>query len=159
MSAAILLLSVCVFGAAEWLRYRLLEQGNTRAAQRMNDIRQRQWLPLALTGMMAALSLWSLQSTGLQPVPVDAVWVPTVAANAAMVALALWLISVGLREERGQPFAAGVLLFLFWIAIRYIDLFGEMGGMLGASLLFFLCGCVILAVMFFWRNRKRVQYA
>ena len=85
--------------------------------------------------------------------------VPTVAANVAMAVLALWLIGVGLSEERGQPFAGGVLLFLLWILMRYIDLFGELGGMLGAALMFFVCGCVLLGVMLFWRNRKRVQYA
>ena len=78
---------------------------------------------------------------------------------AAIIALVVWLISVGLREERGQPFAAGVLYFLLWTLIRYIDLFGELGGMLGASLMFFLCGCMLLGMGFYWRNRKQVQYA
>ena len=51
-------------------------------------------------------------------------------ANLAMVALAIWLMQVGLREDRGCPFTAGVLLFLFWAVLRYIDLFGDFGGML-----------------------------
>jgi hypothetical protein len=108
---------------------------------------------------MAGLSLVNLAHTGQGDVPADIALIPTLTANAAMVALALWLITIGLREERGMPFAAGVLYFLFWIVIRYIDLFGEIGGMLGASLLFFICGCVLLGVVVFWRNRKRVQYA
>jgi hypothetical protein len=82
----------------------------------------------------------------------------TLAANAAMVALAVWLMWVGLREDRAQPFAAGVAYFLLWTVVRYIDLFGRVGGMLGAALLFFLCGCLLLGIVAFWRQRKRVQY-
>jgi uncharacterized membrane protein len=159
MSTAILFLAVAVFAVAEWLPYLHLERGNLPAAQRLDKIRRRQWLPLSLVALMAGLSLWTISAAGSQPAPVDAIWVPTVAANAAIIALALWLISVGLHEERGQPFAAGVLYFLLWIVIRYIDLFGELGGMLGAALMFFLCGCVLLGVILFWKNRRRVQYA
>ena len=85
---------------------------------------------------MAALGFWS----ALDGEPL----VPTLAANAAMVVLALWLMQVGLREDRGRPFAAGVAYFLFWAVLRYIDLFGAFGGMLGAALVFFLCGATLL---------------
>src|SRR5207253_5813858 len=118
MSTAILFLAVAVFGVAEWLRYVHLERGNLPAARRLDDIRRRQWLPLALAALMAGLSLWSISAAGTQPAAIDVIWVTKVAANGAIVALALWLISVGLREERGQPFAAGVLYFLLWIVIR-----------------------------------------
>src|ERR1700682_925739 len=37
---------------------------------------------------------------------------PTILANLAMLALAFWLMLVGLREERGFPFAASILYFL-----------------------------------------------
>ena len=57
--------------------------------------------------------------------------VPTVLANLALVAVSIWLMQVGLREDRGRPFSAGVLLFLLWAVLRYIDLFGDFGGMLG----------------------------
>lgn len=159
MSAAILVLAVVIFGLAEWLRYRHLEQGDVAAAQRVDYIRRRQWLPLALVALMAGLSFLSVLEAGTQATVPDVIWIPTVAANAAIVALSLWLISVGLREERGLPFAAGVLYFMNWIVMRYADLFGDVGGMLGASLLFFACGFVLLGVAMFWRNRKRVQYA
>jgi hypothetical protein len=80
---------------------------------------------------------------------------PTVLANVAMLASAWWLITVGLREERGQPFTAGVLYFLLWAVLRYIDLFGEFAGMLGGALMFLLCGVALFAVSQFWRQRKQ----
>src|SRR5262245_38473521 len=159
MTVAIIALATGIFAAVEYLRYRYLERGQVEAGRRIDDMRRRQWLPLLMTALMAFLSLVDLSRTGSGQRPAEFVLIPTLTANAAMVALALWLITIGLREERGMPFAAGVLYFLFWIVIRYIDLFGEMGGMLGASLLFFICGCVLLGVVVFWRNRKRVQYA
>lgn len=159
MTAAIIALAAATFSVAEWLRYYYLEQGQIAASQRIDDIRRRQWLPLALVAMMAGLSLWSMLGANDGRQPPEVIWLPTLMANAAIVALSLWLISVGLREDRGLPFAAGVVYFLIWTVVRYIDLFGEMGGMLGASLLFFLCGCVLLGVAVYWRNRRRVQYA
>ncbi len=159
MTVAIIVLAAGVFIAAEYLRYRYLERGQVEASRRIDDLRHRQWLPLVMTALMAGLSLVNLSHSSSGQGPAEVVLVPTLVANGAMVALALWLIMIGLREERGMPFAAGVLYFLFWIVIRYVDLFGEMGGMLGASLMFFICGCVLLGVVVFWRNRKRVQYA
>ncbi len=160
MSAAILMLAVVIFGLVEWLRYRSLELGDMPGVNRLNDIRRRQWLPLTCVALMAGLSFWNIgHAAGMSSNTPIAMLVPTLAANVAIVALALWLISVGLYEERGLPFAAGVLYFLLWTVLRYVDLFGEVGGMLGASLMFFLCGCALLGVAFFWRNRKRVQYA
>jgi uncharacterized membrane protein len=159
MTGTILVLAASIFALAEYLRYRYLEQGQVEAGRRIDEMRRRQWLPLSLTVLMAGLSLVSISRTGPTFVPAETALIPTLTANVAMVMLGLWLIFVGLREERGMPFAAGVLYFLFWIVIRYIDLFGKVGGMLGASLLFFICGCVLLGMVVFWRNRKRVQYA
>jgi uncharacterized membrane protein len=159
MSAAILMLAAAIFCLAEWLRYRHLEHGDRHAVSRMDDIRRRQWLPLILVAVVAGLSFWSVRDAGASSTSAGGALIPTVAANLAIVALSLWLISVGLREERGQPFAAGVVYFLLWTLLRYVDLFGELGGMLGAALMFFLCGCALLGVGFYWRNRKRVQYA
>jgi hypothetical protein len=84
--------------------------------------------------------------------------IPTVLANVAVIALALWLMQVGLSEDRGLPFTAGVLLFLLWAVLRYIDLFGDFGGMLGASLMFFLCGATLFGVAQYWRRRKGVRH-
>jgi hypothetical protein len=80
---------------------------------------------------------------------------PTIVANVAMIILAFWLMGVGLREDRGRPFAAGVMYFLLWAVVRYVDLFGDFGGMLGAALMFFLCGAALFGVGFYWRNRKQ----
>jgi uncharacterized membrane protein len=84
------------------------------------------------------------------------VWLTTIAANIAMVAISLWLIRFGLTEDRGRPFTAGVVYLLFWAVLRYVDLFGAFGGMLGASLMFFLCGGALMGVALYWRNRKAV---
>ncbi len=65
------------------------------------------------------------------------------AANVLMVAFAFWMIHVGLREDRGRPFTAGVIYFFLWTILRYIDLFG--GNMLGAAMMFFSL----------WRNALR----
>jgi hypothetical protein len=107
----------------------------------------RQWLPLALVLLMVLLSLWDAL--------VDEPLLPTVLANLAMLASAVWLIAVGLREDRVRPFAAGVLYFLLWAVLRYFDLFGSFAGMLGGALLFLLCGVVLFVVSQFWRQRKQ----
>ena len=82
---------------------------------------------------------------------------PTIAANIAMVVVALWLIRFGLLDDQSRPFAAGVVYLLLWAVLRYIDLFGAFGGMLGASLMFFFCGGVLMGVAYYWRNRKAVS--
>jgi hypothetical protein len=112
---------------------------------------RRRWLPMAFTLSMAFLAFYEVFVA--EPL------IPTVLANAAMVALALWLVQVGLREDRGLPFSAGVLYFLLWVVLRYIDLFGDFGGMLGASAMFFLCGATLFGLATYWRKRKVVRHA
>ncbi len=116
----------------------------------------RQWLPLALVLLMAFLSGWA----GLMPEGAAA-GVPTVLANLAMLAAAYWLATLGLQEDRGRPFVAGVAYFLLWAVLRYIDLFGGAGGMLGAALMFFLCGAAVFGVAMFWnhRSKKEISHA
>lgn len=118
--------------------------------QQMQKILLRQYLAVGLVTLMVILTLWHL-SIG-EPL------LPTITANMAMIALALWLMALGLREDRGQPFAAGVVFFLYWALLRYCDLFGDFGGMLGAALLFFLCGGTLFGVALYWRNRRRKQH-
>ena len=68
---------------------------------------------------------WPHWRCGALPAP-DAIaaWAaPAVLANVAMLSLAVYLIRVGVHEERVRPFAAGVLYFLIWAFARYIDLF------------------------------------
>lgn len=121
-------------------------------AQAVLGENRRRWLPIGIILFLTLLVYWNLL------VGVGESLVPTVLANAAMVVLALWLIQVGLRADRGIPFSAGVLLFLLWAVLRYIDLFGDFGGMLGASLMFFLCGTTLFGVAQYWRRRKVVGH-
>jgi uncharacterized membrane protein len=81
-----------------------------------------------------------------------------VLANAAMVGLALWLMRVGIRDDRGQPFAAGVVYLLVWAVLRYVDLFGKELGMLGGAGMFMLCGLGLFALSLVWRNRKEIRH-
>jgi hypothetical protein len=85
--------------------------------------------------------------------------VPTILANVAILVVAVWLVRLGVREGRTRPFAAGVLGVLIWAWVRYIDLFGELGGMLGAALMFLFSAVVLFGVSWYWRGRKGVGHA
>lgn len=119
---------------------------------------RRYWFPSALVLLMLFLSLWRIL-VGSRSDKMATALLPTILANVTMLAYALWLTRLGLQENRGRPFAAGVAYFLLWTIMRYIDLFGDFGGMLGASLMFFLCGAVLFGVAFYWRRRKEAHYA
>jgi hypothetical protein len=112
---------------------------------------RRRWLPMGFTLFLAFLAFYEVFVA--EPL------IPTVLANATMVLLALWLVQVGLREDRGLPFTAGVLYFLLWVVLRYIDLFDDFGGMLGASAMFFLCGATLFGLATYWWKRKVVRHA
>jgi uncharacterized membrane-anchored protein/uncharacterized membrane protein len=77
-----------------------------------------------------------------------------VLTNLAMIVLAIYLISVGAREERLRPFGAGILYFLVWAIARYTDLFSVFGGMLGTAGIFVLCGIAIVVIGRFWTQLK-----
>jgi uncharacterized membrane protein len=119
---------------------------------------RRQAIPLGLALLMALLPLLAAASRGSGDDQTAAL-LPTVLVNVAMVAGAFWLMQVGLQEDRGRPFGAGVLYFLLWAVLRYVDLFGDFGGMLGAALMFFMCGGALFAVARYWQGRKEVRYA
>jgi uncharacterized membrane protein len=119
---------------------------------------RRQAIPLGLALLMALLPLIDaayFDSGGDQTAALS----PTVLVNVAMVAGAFWLMQIGLQEDRGRPFGAGVLYFLLWAVLRYVDLFGDFGGMLGAAMMFFMCGGALFAVAKYWQGRKEVRYA
>jgi hypothetical protein len=126
----------------------------------------RQWLPVGMILLMGGLCLWNwafnAYGTGYRDTTLDRwtapVLLPTLVANVAMLAFAVWLMRVGLREDRSRPFAGGVGLFLLWAALRYADLFAAVGGMLGASVMFFLCGAALFGVARFWLHRKEVAH-
>ena len=147
---AILAVSVLVVGSTLFVILRRKE-GDLRLTRPIRAFVSRQWLPLGLVLLMTLLSLW----VALVREPL----LLTILANIAMLASAFWLITVGLREERGRPFAAGVLYFLLWAVLRYFDLFGSFGGMLGGAFMFFLCGATLFVVSLYWRQRKQRRIA
>jgi uncharacterized membrane protein len=124
-------------------------------AKRLRELARRQWLPLGLSLALAGMSLWTMMNVGGDA---DSWVVPTIMANVGMIGMAFWLMRVGLRDDRGRPFTFGVLYFLLWSILRYIDLFAAAGGMLGAALMFFLCGATLFGVGMFWRGRKEARH-
>ncbi|WP_425614841.1 DUF2157 domain-containing protein [Anatilimnocola sp. NA78] len=146
--------------AAEYVRFRCLEAGQLKEADRFAEIRQRQWLPLSLAAVMAGLALIPVMEGGGNFRNADPLVSITSAliANAAMIALSIWLMWIGVRDDRGQPFFAGVGYFLLWMMLRYSDLFGFEAGMLGAAALFGACGVAIGGLAWFWQRRKQVVH-
>jgi uncharacterized membrane protein len=124
-------------------------QARNSLVDSLRPVVAQQWLPLGFLGLFAFLAV--LGTT------VQETWVPTIVANIAMVVVALWLIRFGLTEDQSRAFGAGVIYLMLWAVLRYIDLFGAFGGMLGAALMFFLCGGVLAGVAYFWRSRKVVS--
>jgi uncharacterized membrane protein len=118
-----------------------------------DTIARRQAIPLGISLLMVLLPVLAAASGK------SAALAPTVLVNVAMVAGAFWLMQIGLRDDRGRPFGAGVLYFLLWAILRYVDLFGGAGGMVGAATMFFGCGAVLFAVAKYWQGRKEVRYA
>jgi len=76
-----------------------------------------------------------------------------------MLLLAVWMMAVGVRDEIGALFAGGVLYFLLWTVLRYVDLFSDMAGLLGAALMFLFCGAVLFGLSVVWRKRKELRRA
>ena len=119
-------------------------------ASELDSVRRR-WYAIILVGSLMLMSIWSLTirdgnlASGL----------PIIVANLVTLGMALYLVKVGEQEERTRPFAAGVLMFLLWALIRYIDLFGESGGLLGAALVFALCGGGLVVVGNFWSRKQK----
>jgi uncharacterized membrane protein len=147
---AIVVLAVATL-TITWLVRRPTRSEPMPFSEQFAGLMRRQWLPFVLVVLMAFLALWeSLARTAL---------VPTLLANVAMIGCGVWLIAAGLREDRGRPFAAGVLHLLLWAVLRYVDLFGAFGGLLGAALVFFLCGATLFSVALYWRRRKEGCHA
>lgn len=112
---------------------------------------RRAMVPVGVLGLMIGLAIWNLLLANDWSGAVVAVTL----GNVAMIALSLYLIQVGAREERLRPFAAGVLYFLIWAIARYTDLFNMWGGMLMTASVFALCGIAIVVVGRFWSQLKR----
>ncbi len=116
----------------------------------------REWLPIALLAAMALVPIAALAASSLGETAV--VVIPTIFGNVGMIALGLWLLWFGLHTDRGRPFAAGVSIILLWAACRYGDLFANLGGMLGAAAVFFLCGVALFAAALYWKKRKAISH-
>lgn len=151
-------LAILVLALAMMVATWLVQRRALSFWQSVAELLHRQWLPFALLLLMVLLALWESLNRSLGTTEQAAV-VPTILANLAMIGCAFWLIVTGLREDRGRPFAAGVLYFLLWAVLRYVDLFGDFGGMLGAALMFFLSGAALFGVAWYWRRRKEVRHA
>ena len=106
------------------------------------------WLPVALA--FATVVFGYLGLVGEQ-----AALPAMVFGNLAILAIAILLVRVGVTEERVQPFAGGILCFLIWTMVRYIDLFDASWGMLGAAGIFTLAGIGLLLVGRFWVATSR----
>lgn len=74
--------------------------------------------------------------------------------NGLMLGYSAVMMDEGLKSNSSPKFFLGVSSFLLWTIVRYFDLFGRFGGMLGASLLFFLSSIALIGLAFFWRKRK-----
>jgi hypothetical protein len=146
--AIIALLLILAAGRAE--RWSLATKRTGNWVEDLVLANRRRALPMGLTLFFVLLAFWQ--------VFIQEPLLPTVLANVAMIALAIWLMQLGLRENRGLPFAAGVLYFLLWTVLRYIDLFGDFGGMVGAAFMFLLCGLTLFGLAMYWRRRTEVRH-
>ena len=152
----ILVLAVAILGGSVLIKRGFAEKRMSVLHESI-EIAKSQWLPSAIVVLMAVLPL--LNALFLFSADRDfAALIVTVLANIAMIALAVWLIRVGLLEDQWLPFAAGVVYFLLWSILRYIDLFADFAGMLGASLMFFICGASLFGMAICWRKRKEFQH-
>jgi uncharacterized membrane protein len=153
LAVAIVMLLAVTVALSGLLKSRAAGETDSPGA-RLMALLQAQWLPAGLSIAMAFMALWTIICHGE-----DGAWVlPTIVANVCIVVFAIWLMRTGLRDDRGLPFAFGVGYFVLWAICRYCDLFGERGGMLGASLMFFLCGAMLVGLGVYWRRRKEVRH-
>jgi len=150
--ASALLAAAAIVAIGVWYVAAKMQPGDASAStpQRMMQTARRQWFAVGVVTMALGMVAWWIADLG----PV----MPTVLANIAMVVLAFWLIARGLREDSGLAFTAGVVYLLVWAVTRYIDMFGDFGGMLGAAGVFLLCGLALFAVAWFWRQRKEAHH-
>jgi uncharacterized membrane protein/uncharacterized membrane-anchored protein len=115
------------------------------------DSIRRRWFAIILVGSLMLMAVWSLTISDAA----TSSTMPIIVANLVTIGMALYLLKVGEQEERTRPFAAGVLMFLMWALVRYIDLFGAAGGMLGAAVVFALCSGGLVVVANFWSRKRR----
>jgi uncharacterized membrane protein len=126
-------------------------------------------IPLAIIGATGFLCIWhgmmNVHGIPYHTYYADSqlkwtypVLVPVIIVNVLMVGFAIWLMRIGMKEDRVNIFALGVAYFLLWAVLRYFDLFSGIGGMLGAAMLFLTCGVMLFGVARLWQRRKEISY-
>jgi hypothetical protein len=156
---AVAIVWVVTIAACGTLFKPLGEASDESSFARLANVARRQWVPLLLSGVMIYCALFvATQRRWDSGDAVPGAWLPTLACNAAMVGLAIWLMHIGLREERGQTFSAGVCYIMLWSVLRYFDLFSDFGGVLGAAALFLLCGVTLFGLAAWWGRRKEASH-
>lgn len=78
----------------------------------------------------------------------------TVVGNLMALALS-WLLMTRRTCQAGRCFALGILYFILWATIRYIDLFGDFFGYLGAAMFFALMAATLFVGAAVWKKRMR----
>ena len=112
---AVAIVTLTVVALAVMARIRGRWKTKQELAAALKEAAKRQRVPVGITLLMAFFSLW--YSLVREPIT------PTILANIAMLIFGIWLMLVGLREDRGWPFSAGVLYFLSGTTMRYVGLF------------------------------------
>jgi len=79
--------------------------------------------------------------------------------NLFMMGLGLHFLNLGLHRVLTSSFLFGVLYFILWAVLRYADLFGKAGGMLGTAAIFFGCGLFLCGVSWRFARKKLAQNA
>ncbi|MDO5554704.1 MAG: GDYXXLXY domain-containing protein [Planctomycetia bacterium] len=146
----ILVLAVVLLSLAGWLFGR--ERNSPRPAGSWLDQRL---VPTLLAGLMALLinltALLVLHQAVDRPLLDDMVVLPlTIVGNLFMLTLAGWMLHYGQRHS-AVWYWLGILYFLLWAFVRYMDLFGDAGGMLGASALFAAMAVLLFTAAWFRR--------
>jgi uncharacterized membrane protein len=158
---------VCALGLARRAQKKSLRQSGTAVSFSSQLVSLA--IPLAIIGAMGFLCIWhgmmNVHGMPYRPYYIDSqlkwtypILVPVIIVNVLMVAFAIWLMRIGMKDDRVKIFALGVAYFLLWAVMRYFDLFSGMGGMLGAAMLFFICGAVLYGVARLWQRRKEISH-
>ena len=74
-------------------------------------------------------------------------------ANFSTLALAVWLIRLGLNEGRLRPYVYGSMVFLSWLITRYVDI-GHDLGMLTMAGFFALIGVILFVLARVWKTQS-----
>jgi len=152
LAATLAVLCVIVVGAALLFLIRPWTAAEARRGSwdRLRELAQRHWAPLAVSLGSVAMAFWWLILPEELPLP------PTLLGNALLVLLAVWLLMVGLREERGGLFAWGVCCLLVWAISRMVDVvdYSSEIAVFGAAALLLVCGGALFGLALLWRHRK-----